>query len=70
MLNVQIDDSNIQMELDTGAPCSIIKKKKSQANQSSYCRIDAGRQFMSYIGHHIKCIPLFNPYEHNDEYDY
>lgn len=36
MLNVQIDGHNIPMELDTGAPCSIISKKRLSIIKPNY----------------------------------
>lgn len=58
MLNVQIDGHNIPMELDTGAPCSIISKKRLITIKPNYILQSTKRQFTSYTGHPIKCIGL------------
>ncbi|XP_018405038.1 PREDICTED: uncharacterized protein K02A2.6-like [Cyphomyrmex costatus] len=44
------------MELDTGAPCSIISKEKLQAIKPGSILQNTNRRFVSYTGHHIKCI--------------
>ncbi|XP_039312438.1 uncharacterized protein K02A2.6-like [Solenopsis invicta] len=56
MLDVEIDGHIIQMELDSGAPCSIISKKALQSIKPKFTLQNTDRQFVSYTGHYIKCI--------------
>lgn len=56
MILVNIDGKALEMELDTGAPCSIISRK-SLLNIKPNCKLlKSGRKFASYTGHEINCI--------------
>lgn len=46
------------MELDTGAPCNIISKKRLSTIKPNFVLQSTKRQFTNYTGHSIKCIGL------------
>ncbi|KAI8116044.1 hypothetical protein CVS40_11820 [Lucilia cuprina] len=56
MIFVSIDGRKLEMELDTGAPCSIISKKRLRAIKPYYTLHKSDRKFGSYTGHSINCI--------------
>ena len=56
MLRVQIDGHNLEMELDTGAPCGIISSVTLRKIKSDYRLHPTNRQFMSYTHHRLNCI--------------
>jgi len=58
MLEVLIDGHKVQMELDTGSPCSIISNEKLRAIKPRSTLQDTNRQFISYTGYHIKCMGI------------
>lgn len=53
-IQVSLDNSPIQMELDTGAPCGIISLKTLRSFKRNYVLQKSDRQFSSYTGHLIK----------------
>ncbi|KAF2890432.1 hypothetical protein ILUMI_15741 [Ignelater luminosus] len=56
LLEVQLEDATVKMELDTGAPCSIMSKKTFEQINFN-CRLQkADRNFASYTGYRINCI--------------
>lgn len=56
MISFNIDGKVVDMELDTGAPCSIISKKNLHCIKSYYKILKSERKFASYTGHSINCI--------------
>ncbi|XP_050087978.1 uncharacterized protein LOC126572597 [Anopheles aquasalis] len=55
-LNVQIDGKTISMELDTGAPCSIIGEHQLRNFKRQFILLPPDRKFTSYTGHSIQCL--------------
>ncbi|XP_071653004.1 uncharacterized protein [Temnothorax longispinosus] len=55
-LAVNIDGRNLEMELDTGAPCGIVSKKTLLSIKPNCKLFKTDRRFASYTGHHISCI--------------
>ena len=55
-INVQIDGHHVQMEFDTGAPCSIINKKRLRVIKPGFILRDTDRRFVNYTDHYIECI--------------
>ncbi|XP_043476691.1 uncharacterized protein LOC122507831 [Leptopilina heterotoma] len=53
-IQVFLDNSPIQMELDTGAPCGIISLKTLRSFKRNYVLQKSDRQFSSYTSHLIK----------------
>lgn len=56
MLSVRIDGRNLQMELDTGAPCGIVNKQTCDLIKPNCKLLKTDRRFASYTGHHVNCI--------------
>ncbi|XP_039306772.1 uncharacterized protein K02A2.6-like [Solenopsis invicta] len=56
MINVSIDGHNLEMELDTGAPCGIVSKKMLHTIKPTCLLQKTDRQFASYTSHKINCI--------------
>lgn len=60
MLDVQIDGRTLQMELDTGAPCSIVSESTLKTIKPHFTLQPSDRQFSSYTGHRVSCIGRVN----------
>ncbi|XP_041674676.1 uncharacterized protein K02A2.6-like isoform X2 [Drosophila eugracilis] len=56
MITMNIEGFRLPMELDTGAPCSIINKQSFRAIKPSMRLQKTDRKFSSYTGHKITCI--------------
>lgn len=56
IIRVVINGCDVDMELDTGAPCGIISKKTLQKIKPVDRLLKTDRQFSSYTGHKIPCI--------------
>lgn len=56
IINVKIDGHNLGMEVDTGAPCSIIGVSKLREIKPHFSLQKTNRQFSSYTGHYINCL--------------
>ncbi|XP_024868818.1 uncharacterized protein K02A2.6-like [Temnothorax curvispinosus] len=56
MLTLEIDGCNLEMELDSGAPCSIISIKALRKIKPHFSLQSTDRQFASYTHHRLKCI--------------
>lgn len=56
MLTVRIDGKDLEMELDTGAPCGIVSKEILHLIKPSCKLLKTNRRFASYTGHLINCI--------------
>ncbi|XP_075150743.1 uncharacterized protein LOC142224844 [Haematobia irritans] len=56
MLEVFINGKKINMELDTGAPCSIVSRKTLKKVIQNPRILKTTRNFSSYTGHRINCI--------------
>lgn len=56
LIDVNIEGTTVKMELDTGAPCSIISKSKLHAVKPDCVLMKSDRRFASYTGHRINCI--------------
>ena len=56
LLGVQIEGATVKMELDTGAPCSIMSKAQFERIKPKFKLQKADRRFASYTGHSIDCI--------------
>lgn len=56
MIKVNIDGRNLEMELDTGAPCTIISEKTFRSLKLNCSLRSSNRQFSSYTQHNIVCL--------------
>jgi len=56
VLSVRIDGQPVDMELDTGAPCSIISAQTLRSIKSHFTLQATTRRFASYMSHGIWCI--------------
>ena len=56
LIEVQLNKRNVFMELDTGAPCSIISEKTLRNILPSIHIQKSNRQFASYTKHKIECL--------------
>lgn len=56
LIDVNIEGTTVKMELDTGAPCSIIDKSKLSLIKPNFTLQKTDRLFASYTGHCINCI--------------
>lgn len=56
MIKVQIDGRDVEMELDTGAPCAIISEKTLRSIKPKFSLLKSDRQFASYTRHKIICL--------------
>lgn len=56
MIEVILNGSKVNMELDTGAPCGIMSKATFQSRIGNYRLLQTNRRFTSYTGHGIDCI--------------
>lgn len=56
MINVNIDDHNLEMELDTGSPCSVVSIKTLYSIKHAFSLQKTNRLFASYTSHKINCI--------------
>ncbi|XP_030757132.1 uncharacterized protein K02A2.6-like [Sitophilus oryzae] len=56
LIDVNIEGTTVKMELDTGAPCSIIAKSKVATIKPEFQLQKTDRHFASYTGHRINCI--------------
>lgn len=56
MIVMVVDGKSVDMELDTGAPCSIMSVKNLRSLKKSFVLQKSNRQFSSYTGHRINCI--------------
>ncbi|XP_055605012.1 uncharacterized protein LOC129753241 [Uranotaenia lowii] len=54
-VNVSINGHNVEMEVDTGAPCGIISEVKLRMIKPNSPLLNTDRQFSSYTGHRIQC---------------
>ena len=46
------------MELDTGAPCSIVKEKTLRSIKLNFTLCNTDRKFVSYMGHRISTLVI------------
>ncbi|XP_018406088.1 PREDICTED: uncharacterized protein K02A2.6-like, partial [Cyphomyrmex costatus] len=56
MIMVKIDGHELAMELDTGAPCSIVNENILRLIKPDFKLCSTDRKFASYTGHHIECM--------------
>lgn len=55
-INAKIDGRNLEMELDTGAPCGIIGVSRLREIKPHFSLQKTNRKFSSFTGHHIDCL--------------
>ncbi|XP_037930538.1 uncharacterized protein LOC119665368, partial [Teleopsis dalmanni] len=56
MVHVKIDGKEIQMELDTGAPCAVISYRTLRSIRPNCKLLKSDRRFTSYTGHKVNCV--------------
>lgn len=55
-INAKIDGVELEMELDTGAPCGIISSNTLRKLKQNFHLQPTDRQFASYTHHRLNCI--------------
>lgn len=56
MLKVEINNREVSMELDTGAPCAIMSYNTLKKNNIDFSLQKSDRLFSSYTGHRVNCM--------------